>query len=617
MVAFADSTVAALDGVERAYDERLAELLRDRGVEATSFNAAGPGETLEAARRRFDVDVLHRDPDVVLIQFGINDAAVDGRARRTDPFVSQSRFAELLEYYVRIARSQGAEPVLLTPNPLLWAPQLRRKWRFPPYDLDDRWGLNVVLRDYAEVVRQVAASQDVELVDVFQTFVEYESSEGTGPSPTSTDELLADGMHPSDRGHALIAQLLADPVLRAAERARISRTIAARSGMTPGFGIPVVDLARDHARQVVVDREANQYLGHPDTVLLADGHTMLAVYPKGHGTGAIVMKRSDDGGATWSERLSTPLSFATSRETPTIYSVPRRSGNGGRNRLLLFSGLHPIRMARSDDEGATWSELEPIGDFGGIVAMASLAASDSSGRLTAFFHDDGRFIRAGGERQRKFWVYQTTSSDAGRRWSQPEVIATHAAAQLCEPGLVRSPDGSQMALLLRENSRTRNSFVIFSDDEGKTWSMPRELPAALTGDRHAAVYAPDGRLFISFRDTTRDSPTKGDWVGWVGHYDDIIAGREGEYRVRLMDNLVDADAAYPGVELLAGGPDRGMIVATSYGHWTAGEEPYIVSVRFRLEELDEQLAAGRQLLLPSSRSSEVAGAGMGAHEAGR
>ncbi len=84
-----------------------------------------------------------------------------------------------------------------------------------------------------------------------------------------------------------------------------------------------------------------------------------------------------------------------------------------------------------------------------------------------------------------------------------------------------------------------------------------------------------------------------------------------------MDNLVDADAAYPGVELLAGGPDRGMIVATSYGHWTAGEEPYIVSVRFRLEELDEQLAAGRQLLLPSSRSSEVAGAGMGAHEAGR
>jgi hypothetical protein len=27
-------------------------------------------------------------------------------------------------------------------------------------------------------------------------------------------------------------------------------------------------------------------------------------------------------------------------------------------------------------------------------------------------------------------------------------------------------------------------------------------------------------------------------------------------------------------------------VTTTYGHWTAGEQPYIVSVRLRLEELD-------------------------------
>lgn len=32
------------------------------------------------------------------------------------------------------------------------------------------------------------------------------------------------------------------------------------------------------------------------------------------------------------------------------------------------------------------------------------------------------------------------------------------------------------------------------------------------------------------------SPTRGDWVGWVGTYDDLVAGREGQYRVRLMDN---------------------------------------------------------------------------------
>ena len=67
-----------------------------------------------------------------------------------------------------------------------------------------------------------------------------------------------------------------------------------------------------------------------------------------------------------------------------------------------------------------------------------------------------------------------------------------------------------------------------------------------------------------------------------GRGDDIARGREGQYRVRLMDNHVRADCAYPGVEVL---PD-GTIVTTTYGHWTKGEQPYIVSVRLRLDELD-------------------------------
>ena len=151
----------------------------------------------------------------------------------------------------------------------------------------------------------------------------------------------------------------------------------------------------------------------------------------------------------------------------------------------------------------------------------------------------------------------------------------------------RSPGGGQLAALLRENSRRRNSFVIFSDDEGGTWSEPRELPGALTGDRHVGRYAPDGRLFISFRDTTHESTTKGDWAAWVGTYGDIVHGREGQYRVRLMDNHHAWDCAYPGVEVL---PD-GTIVAVSYGHWTPDEPPYIVSVRLRLEDLDAMAQA--------------------------
>ncbi len=56
-----------------------------------------------------------------------------------------------------------------------------------------------------------------------------------------------------------------------------------------GYTIPTIDLAGEEHRQVVVDREKGQYLGHPTTVLLEDNKTMVCVYPKGHGRGAIVL----------------------------------------------------------------------------------------------------------------------------------------------------------------------------------------------------------------------------------------------------------------------------------------------------------------------------------------
>ena len=349
-----------------------------------------------------------------------------------------------------------------------------------------------------------------------------------------------------------------------------------------GYSIPLIDLADQTDRQTVVDREAGQYLGHPTTVLLEDGKTMLCVYPKGHGRGGIVYKRSDDGGKTWSRRLPTPDNWSTSREVPTIHRVVDAEGN---KRLIMWSGLYPARLAVSEDDGASWSELKPAGDWGGIVVMGFVEPLAKPGHYLAMFHDDGRFITKPGKPEKpvKFTLYKTNSSDGGLTWSPPEPVQSSSKVHLCEPGCIRSPDGKQLAVLLRENSRTRNSYVIFSNDEGQTWTEPRELPGSLTGDRHTGKYAPDGRLFISFRDTTHDSPTKGDWVAWVGTYDDIVQGREGRYRVRLMDNQNSWDCAYPGVEVL---PD-GTFVTTTYGHWTQGEPPYIVSIHLTLKELDQ------------------------------
>jgi hypothetical protein len=281
---------------------------------------------------------------------------------------------------------------------------------------------------------------------------------------------------------------------------------------------------------------------------------------------------------TWSGRLPVPDTWATSLETPTIH---RTVDGYGKKRLILFSGLYPARMSVSEDDGTTWTPLTSIGEWGGIVVMSSVGRL-RDGRYIALFHDDGRFFREHGTRSSSMTLYKTFSNDGGLTWSAPESIYSADSIHLCEPGLVRSPDGNQLALLLRENTRTHNSFVMFSDDEGKSWSAPRELPWTLTGDRHTAKYVPDGRLLISFRDMAKSSPTYGDWVAWVGRYDDIVRGGEGEYRIRLKDNLGGTDCGYPGVEML---PDS-TVVLTTYGHWIDNEEPYIMSVRLKLSEWD-------------------------------
>jgi hypothetical protein len=366
------------------------------------------------------------------------------------------------------------------------------------------------------------------------------------------------------------------------------------------ISIPAIDLDGDTYRQIIVDKEEGQYLGHVTTVLLEDGKTIYAVYPKGHGQGPVVMKRSSDGGLTWSDRLPVPDNWATSREVPTIHRVVDPQGV---KRLILWSGLYPARLAISEDDGKVWSDLKPAGEWGGIVVMGFVEPLQTGkGHYIAMFHDDGRFINGGdgkfwgspaGERSDTMVLYQTFSYDGGLTWSYPDTIWYGSDINLCEPGVVRSPDGKHLAVLLRENRRNKNSFVIFSEDEGKTWSDPRELPLSLTGDRHTAKYGPDGRLFISFRaispDGRRDGrPFETDWAGWVGTWDDITGGNEGQYVVRIKENKApegrwEYDTAYPGVEVL---PD-GTFVVTTYGFWDKGEEPYILSVRFKLDELDD------------------------------
>ncbi|HEY9561743.1 MAG TPA: sialidase family protein [Anseongella sp.] len=345
--------------------------------------------------------------------------------------------------------------------------------------------------------------------------------------------------------------------------------------------IPLIDLSADTTRQVIIARGTEEvYQGHPTTVLLPDGKTMYCVWSYNHGGPLGPMKRSDDGGLSWSPLLDVPENWSETRNCPTIYRLPNPSGE---NRLFVFAGEGPdgsMYQAVSEDEGATWSPMKSNHLGASVMPFCTIIPVDNGKKLLAMTN-----IRRPGETEEKRSnvVAQSFSEDGGFTWSPYEIIVDSAGLKPCEPELIRSPDGKQLLCLMRENV-TRIALFMVSNDEGKTWSTPKQLPAGLHGDRHKAKYAPDGRLVIVFRDTEKGSPTRNHFVAWVGDYETIINQAEGQYRIKLLHSHKGPDCGYPGLELL---PD-GTFAATTYVKYRPGpEKNSVVSVRFKLSETDK------------------------------
>jgi lysophospholipase L1-like esterase len=204
IVAFGDSTTAPR-GKLTVYADILRRELRTRTPAIEIINAGIGGNTTEAARQRFQADVLDRNPDLTIIQFGINDSAVDvwKNPPATGPRVSLTRYRANLQHLIDRLKAQGSAVVLMTPNPLHWTPALKKLYGRPPYDTEDPDGFNVTLRPCSEAVRQLARTNRLPLVDVYAAFQEYARD-----ADRSLHDLLLDGMHPNAQGHRLVAQRL-------------------------------------------------------------------------------------------------------------------------------------------------------------------------------------------------------------------------------------------------------------------------------------------------------------------------------------------------------------------------------------------------------------------------
>lgn len=385
-------------------------------------------------------------------------------------------------------------------------------------------------------------------------------------------------------------------------------------------------LPEEHLSDVDIDRDnknGRKYLGQPDMIMLDDNQTLFTIYPVGHGLGPAIMKISRDGGETWTEKTDAPKSWLKSYETPTIYKLNMTDGS---TKLLVISG-RPASFGAptggwdssiSTDNGETWTEYETycetFADGSRVdttVAMASLVQlKDPKGnyidKWLGVFHDGTSFVN--------YKTYLTFDKEGNQQWTTPApYLSEHRdveqARQMCEIGMFRSPDGKRIVGLARNQAHNNYATMIYSDDEGETWSRPRDLPGSLAGERHKAMYDPTDptgqTLIVTFREiiyTLNESGEyqnwkAGDWIAWVGTYEDIMNQNEGQYRILLCEdwsnNERSGDCGYAGVVVQ---PD-GTFIMDSYGHWDKdvsqshtgnirGDLCWIRQAKFKLSDLD-------------------------------
>ena len=359
--------------------------------------------------------------------------------------------------------------------------------------------------------------------------------------------------------------------------------IVSAQGLSPN--LPLLDISQEVERHTIIAAGTlDVYQGHPTSLLMPDGKTIFVVWCINHGGFSGPMARSGDGGRTWA-RLDDklPPGYTKHGNCPSIYRMVAADGN---ERLWVFSAQPLMPRIMSDDGGKTWNELEPLG-FRNVMTFSSVIEKNpgkQDGKYIGLYHravnHEGEEInREARDQVRLLQVMQTETADAGITWSTPRMVCAVEGKHACEPFAFWSPDNQEICCLMRENKHQGNSLMMFSTDNGGTWSTAVDTPWGLTGDRHQGVYTNDGRLVCVFRDQAINSPTKGHFVAWAGTYEDIKNNRPGQFRVKLLHSYAGGDCGYPGIQML---PDGTIFALTYIKYAPDGNKHSVVGTRFKL-----------------------------------
>jgi Neuraminidase (sialidase) len=189
----------------------------------------------------------------------------------------------------------------------------------------------------------------------------------------------------------------------------------------------------------------------------------------------IFARRSPDGGSTWEPEVL----LSSSDMIGADYDTAPRLLSDEKGRFWLFWNSSRKRqsavvLARSDDDGRTWSAAKPLSGQGRSVY--GLSVNRAGDRLLAVWEDQ----RVEGANR----VFAAVSKDAGDTWSPatavdglPATSRTSAAG----PSSVMSPSGEAWVAWYDERNGRADVFISKSPDGGTTWGEAVRVDADAPG----------------------------------------------------------------------------------------------------------------------------------------
>lgn len=167
-------------------------------------------------------------------------------------------------------------------------------------------------------------------------------------------------------------------------------------------------------------------------------------------------------------------------------------------------------LKRSTDGGKTWSAMEIIEDPGELWSAANPATvvDRTTGRVWVLYlrskpERSTATSRAGTDDMQTLARH---SADNGRTWSEPLDLTkvardwddpTWQASVVGPGGAIQTASGRLIAPVWK--AKPYGALTIFSDDHGATWRRSAPVPGSVGGNEDQLVQLADGRLLLDIR----------------------------------------------------------------------------------------------------------------------